>query len=108
MSKENDFVGRFKKAASTGHTVAKLAQPDGFRGERKGKRTAGLRGGRQSHDWGTADDSLTIRIPSPVAKRIKELAIEHDLYAWQIIVEGIACFEAKHGALSPAKKAVNE
>jgi hypothetical protein len=76
----------------------KLRQPDGVRGERKGKIEPGrLRGGKNSHDWGDPTAWLNAKAPPATVKKVKVLAAGHNLHIWQVLVEAVELFEREYG-----------
>ena len=63
-----------------------------------------VRGGKRSNQWGRSNSELSpgdwigARLPQGYNTKLKQMAVAHDLHAWQVLTEGIDLFEATHGA----------
>lgn len=69
-----------------------------------------IRGGRHSPRWGEpvkADGWFGAALPPEARQKLTDLAGGHKLYQWQVIVEALDLFEAKHGKAHGGKKSAN-
>jgi hypothetical protein len=56
-----------------------------------------LRGGRKSAAWGKPVAWMNGKVPAGTAALLQRLAEGHDLHRWQVLVEALDCFKARHG-----------
>jgi hypothetical protein len=66
-----------------------------------------IRGGKRSGRWGRAPeearqgDWVGASLPKGYGARLNQLALTHDLHAWQVLVEAIDLFAKTHGEHTP-------
>jgi hypothetical protein len=92
--------------AATGRPALQLLRQgeEARLGKRKNKKIKGLiRGGRNSPEWPAAVEHLGAKVPDGFSQLVAELALNHRLHKWQVLVEAVDCFIKKHGQRASEK-----